>query len=99
MYFYQYLFMCLYIGIYLFYHLSGSAMPGYLPQVNLVVSWGFLAYAVFVAGRIIVSCITLNAKGQMTGPNMRNGIMLALLHLLPFLLMSAFMLSEGFREN
>ncbi len=99
MYFYQYIFMCVYIGTYLFFHQNGAALPAYLPQVNLVVSWAFLAWAGFSAGRIIVDCIVSNAKGQMTGPNMRNGIILALLHLLPFLLMSAFMLGEGFKEN
>lgn len=71
-------------------------MPQPLPYVNTWVSWGFLLWGGFLAGRVIVDCILLTSKGQMSAGNARNGVLLAVLHFLPVLGMSVFMLKEGF---
>ena len=96
MYFIQYTFMCLFIGTYLFFQWSNAPMPGFLHQANIWISWGFLLWGVFLAGRIIVDCIGLNAKKQMSAGNAWNGVLLAVLHFLPTLAISFFMLKEGF---
>ncbi len=96
MYFYNYIFMCLYIGTYLYFQWMDAAMPDYLRQLNIWVSWGFLLWGGYLAVRVIVDCVSLNAQNQMTADNMRNGILLSLLHFLPTFLMSVFMLREGF---
>lgn len=98
MYFLNYIFMCLYIGIYLFFHLSNTPFPDFLRQVNTYTCWAFLLWGGFMAGRVIVDCLMLSAQNQMTAENVRNGILLAILHFLPTLLMSVFMLKEGFAE-
>ncbi len=96
MYVYNYIYMCLYIGIFLYFQWIGAAMPDILPQLNMWVSYAFLLWGTYSAGRIIVDCIMLNSKGQMTAAHMRDGILLSLLHFLPTFLMSVFMLKEGF---
>ncbi len=96
MFVYNYIYMCLYIGIFLYFQWMGAAMPDILPQLNMWVSYGFLLWGTYTAGRIIVDCILLNYKGQMTAVHTRNGIVLALMHFLPTFLMSVFMLKEGF---
>lgn len=96
MYFYNFIFMCLYIGVYLYYQLTETALPAFLHQANIWISWGFLLWGGYMAAKIIVDCLMLNAKGQMTPEHVRSGILLALLHFLPTLLMSVFMLKEGF---
>lgn len=96
MYFIQYAFMCFYIGTYLYFQSSNAPMPPLLPNVNSWVSWGFLLWGGFLAGRVIVDCILLQAKGQMTAGNFRNGFLLAVLNFLPVLAMSVFMLRQGF---
>jgi hypothetical protein len=97
MYFLNYIFMCLFIGIYLYYFLSGTPFPDFLQPVGRWVSWGFLAWAGLMSARIVVDCLLLGAKGQMTGPNVMNGILLAILNFLPVFLMSVFMLREGYK--
>lgn len=97
MYVYNYLYMCLYIGIFLYFQWVGRAMPDFLPQFNMIVSWGFLLWGTFTAGRIILDCLMLSSKGQMSAVHVRNGILLALMHFLPTVLMSVFMLKEGFK--
>lgn len=96
MYFIQYAFMCLFIGTYLFFQWSNTPMPGFLHQANIWVFWGFLLWGGFLAGRVIVDCILLNSKSQMSAGNAWNGVLLAVLHFLPTLAMSFFMLKEGF---
>ncbi len=96
MYFIQYAFMCLYIGIYLYFQVTNTPMPALLPNVNTWVSWGFLLWGGFQAGRVIVDCMLLSAKDQMSAANAWNGVLLAILHFLPILGMSLFMLRQGF---
>lgn len=88
--------MCLYIGIYLFYYCSGAPMPGFLPKVNIWVNWGFLIWGGFQSGRVIVDCLWMHARNEMSRGNMWNGMLLALLQFLPVFLISVFMLKEGF---
>lgn len=97
MYLINYFYMCLYIGIFLYFNWTDRAMPGFLPQLNMIVCWGFLLWGTFIAGRVIVDCLALGSKGQMSAENVRNGIILSLMHFLPTLLMSVFMLREGFK--
>lgn len=99
MYIFNFLYMCLFIGVYLYFYLTGSPLPELLRSANTWVCWGFLLWGGFVAGRVIVDCISLGTQGQMTAANIRNGILLALLDYLPTLLMSGFMLREGFMER
>jgi hypothetical protein len=96
MYLYQYFFMALYIGVYVFYQYSGAPMPAFWPTVNTYVSWAFLLVALFFSGRVVVDCLLLHARGEMTTHHMTNGILLAVLNFLPSLLMSVFMLRQGF---
>lgn len=96
MYFIQFFFMCLYIGIYLYFQWTNTPMPGFWSGVNVWVSWGFLLWGGFGAGRVIVDCAQLSMKGQMSAGNAWNGVLLAVLHFLPVFLMSFFMLKEGF---
>lgn len=96
MYFFNYIFMCLYIGVYLCFQLTDTPLPALLSDVNVWVSWGFLLWGGYLSCRVIVDCLMLNAKNQMTQANMWNGLLLAVLNFLPTLLMSVFMLKEGF---
>ena len=96
MYFYQFIFMCLYIGVYLYYQLSDKVFPELLRTVNTWVMWGFLAWGGYWAGKVIIDCIWMSFKNQMTPENVRNGILLAVLNFLPTLLIALFMLKEGF---
>ena len=99
MYFFNYFFMCLYIGVYLFYQLTDSSMPDFFPKINVAVNWGFLLWSGFMSGRIIVDCLLSRAKNEMTPANMANGILLAVLQFLPTLLIATFMLREGFANR
>lgn len=96
MYFFNYIFMCLYIGVYLYFQLTDTPLPAILSDANVWVSWGFLLWSGYLSGKIIVDCLMLNAKNQMTQANMWNGLLLAVLNFLPTLLISVFMLKEGF---
>ena len=78
------------------FQLSNTPLPALLPQVNTWVSWAFLPWGGFLAGRVIVDCILLQAKGQMTAGNFRNDLLLAVLNYLPVLAMSVFMLRQVF---
>jgi hypothetical protein len=95
--FLNYIFLCLYIGIYLYFHLNDAPFPDFLRTVNLVVCSGFLLWGGYIAGKVILDCILLGAKGQMQPVHIRNGIMLAILHYLPVVLMSVFLLKEGYK--
>ncbi len=95
----NFLYMCLLIGVYLYFHVTGSPFPEFLRSANRWISWGFLLWGGFIAGRVIVDCISLGAQEQMSAANIRSGILLALLDYLPTLLMSVFMLREGFMER
>ncbi len=97
--FIQYTFMCLYIGAYLFYHWSEKAFPEVLRAVNTWVMWGFLAWGGYWVVKVVLDCLRLGAKSQMTPVNVRNGILLAILNFIPVLLMALFMLQEGFVEK
>ncbi|MCC6461502.1 MAG: hypothetical protein IT260_13600 [Saprospiraceae bacterium] len=88
--------MSLYIGVYVYFQIIEAPLPAFLPQVNTWVNWGLLLWAGYQSGKIIVDCVQSHAKNQMTTDNMWNGILLALLHALPTVLMALFMLREGF---
>ncbi len=97
MYFIQYILMCLYIAMYLYFQLTHTPMPEQLPIINTGIAFAFLAWGGFWSVRVTVDCIRLRAKNQMTVENMRKGLLLAMLNFLPNLGMSGFMLLEGFR--
>lgn len=99
MYFYQYIFMCLYVFGFLYFQVNALPIPEWMRQANTWVSFAFLLIGIFFSGRVIVDCIITNAKGQMTSVNMMRGILLATLNFLPTLLMSIFMLREGFVQK
>jgi len=96
MYFYQYAFLCLYICAFLYFQLTNTPPPEFMHHLNVWVSWGFLLWGGYMSGKVMVDCILLGAKNQMTPVNVRSGILLALLNFVPTLLMSVFMLKEGF---
>lgn len=96
MYFIHYAFMCLYIGIYVYFQCAEAPLPDYLPRVNTWINWGFLLLAGYQMFRIIIDSLQLHAKDQMSTANMWNGILLALLYALPTVLMAVFMLRQGF---
>lgn len=97
MYFYAFIYMCCYITLYLYFQFTQTPMPGFLPYLNKGIGWGFILLGAYISGKIIVDCLASSAKGQMTQANMAGGILLALLHFLPTLLIALFMLKEGFR--
>lgn len=97
MHFINYAFMCVYIGIYLFYKLNEMPFPDYFRTINMCVCWGFLLWGGYYAGKVIIDCLQLNFKNQMTTPNMVSGILLAITNYLPGLMISVFMLKEGFK--
>lgn len=97
MYFIQYILMCAYIATYLYFQLTNTPMPAQLPLINTGIACAFLAWGGFWSIRVIVDCIRLRAKNQMTVENMRKGMLLAVLNFLPNLGMSGFMLLEGYR--
>lgn len=99
MYFIQYAFMCLLIGTYLFFQTTNAPVPAFLYQANTWVFWAFLLWGGFLAGRVVVDCILLNTKDQMSAGNAWNGVLLATLHFLPVLGMSLFMLKHGFVDK
>lgn len=99
MYLFNYIFMCLYIGVYVFYQWAEMPMPAWLPKVNVGVNWGFLLWGIYSSGRIVVDCILSRFKNEMSPANTLNGILLAVLDFLPVLLMSGFMLREGFASR
>lgn len=94
MYFFYY--MCLYIGTYVYYQWVEQPMPTFLPMLNKGISAFFLLWGLYSAGRIVIDCLRLHAKEEMTGEHMRNGILMSVLYFLPTLLMTVFMLKEGF---
>lgn len=93
----NYIFMCLFIGAHLWFQFTEAPVPGFLRTANLVVFWAFLLIGGYFAGKVIVDCIMSSFKGQMTPVNVRNGILLATINYLPMVLMSVFMLREGFK--
>lgn len=93
----NYAFMCIYIGIYLAYKLTDTPFPDFFRTINICVSSVFLIYAAYLAGKVIIDCIQLNLKNLMTQSNMISGILLAVTNVLPAILMSVFMLKEGFK--
>lgn len=95
----NFVYLCLMIGTYLYYHTTGTPFPEHLRSLNTWVCWGFLAWGGFYAGRVIVDCILSGIQGQMQPEHIRNGILLALVSYLPTVLMSVFMLREGFMER
>lgn len=97
MHFYNYIFMCLYIGVYIGYQLMNAPFPGFLRTLNIWVCWGFLLWGAYWAGKVILDCILLSMKNQMSSANAISGVMLAVLNFLPGLLISVFMLKEGFK--
>ncbi|MEO6038158.1 MAG: hypothetical protein ABIQ93_07070 [Saprospiraceae bacterium] len=96
MYFQQYACMCLFIGAYLYFQLTNTPLPAFFTTANTWIFWAFLAWGAFQSGRIIVDCAMLSSQGQMSAPNAWNGILLAVLSLLPTLGMSLFMIKAGF---
>ncbi len=96
MYFIQYAFMCLIVGAYLFFQLNNTPVPGFFYQLNTWAAWAFLVWGGYYAVRVIVDCILLSAKSQMTAANAWNGVLLAVLNFLPVLGMSFFLLRQGF---
>ncbi len=96
MYFIQYAFMCLFIGTSLFFQLNDTPTPGVFFQLNTWVSWAFLLWSGYGASRVILDCLRLSAQKQMSTGNAWRGVLLAVLHFLPALGMSLFMLKEGF---
>ena len=99
MHYFQFLFMCLYIAAYKSFELSGASVPSFMPTVNLVFSGGFLLWSAFQWFRVTIDCIRLYFRKEMSPENVRNGILLVTLDLIPALLMSVFMLTDSFREN
>ncbi|MFM9950720.1 MAG: hypothetical protein ACKV1O_22475 [Saprospiraceae bacterium] len=95
--FLNYIFLCLSIGVYLFFHLTNTPTPGFLRTVNLIVCWAFLLWGGYIAGKVIIDCIQLGAKGQMQPVHIREGILLATINYLPVVMMSVFMLKEGYK--
>lgn len=99
MYFINYAVLCLFIGIYLYFYATNTPMPAFWVTIRVWVSWGFLLWGTYESGRIIVDCIVSNIKGEMSAANALNGLMLAVLNVLPVFLMSIFMLKEGFASK
>ncbi|MCI1267369.1 MAG: hypothetical protein LKG19_12410 [Saprospiraceae bacterium] len=95
--FFSFGFMCLMIGIFLFFELSASSMPDILWKLNFWISWIFIVWASYTAGRVIVDCLKLSGQGQMSSENVSSSILLSILHILPTLAISIFMLKEGFK--
>lgn len=94
-----YLYMCLFIGTYLYHYATDAPFPDVLRTANTWICWALLLWGGYQAGRVIVDCLLLSAQNQMTATNVRNGILLALLGYLPTLLIGVFMLREGFVEK
>jgi len=94
-----YLYMCLFIGTYLYYYTTGAPFPELLRTANTWICWALLLWGGYQAGKIVLDCVTLSAQGQMSSANVRDGILLALLDYLPTLLIGVFMLREGFMET
>jgi hypothetical protein len=94
-----YLYMCLFIGTYLYFYGTGAPFPEFLRSLNGWVCWAFLLWGGYQAGSVIVDCLVLSSKDQMTPSNARDGILLALISYLPTLMISIFMLREGFMER
>lgn len=94
--FISYAFLCIFIGLYLYFQFNNQPLPAYFDQARVWVAWGLLLWAGFSAGRVIVSCISLGAKGEMTAEHIRSGMLLGVLHGLPAMLMAIFLLRSGF---
>ncbi len=96
MYFIQYVCMCLFIGAYLYFQTTDTPPPPFFFSATTWIFGAFLLWGGYLSVRVIVDCILLSSKGQMTGANVRNGMLLAVLNFLPTLGMSVFMLKTGF---
>lgn len=96
MYYINYAFLCLFVGVYVFFQMTETPVPAFWNTARVWISWGFLLWAGYSSGRIIVDCIVSNMKGEMSTGNALNGLLLAVLNMLPVFLMSIFMLKEGF---
>ena len=94
-----YLYMCLFIGVYLYHYWTDTPFPEYLRSLNTWACWALLLWGAFLVIRVIVDCLRLSAANQMSAENVRDGILLALMHFLPTLLIAVFMLREGFVER
>ncbi|MCC7026533.1 MAG: hypothetical protein IT265_06235 [Saprospiraceae bacterium] len=90
-------FMCLFIGIFLYFEMSATAMSDILWKLNFWINWMFIVWASYSVGRIVLDSIILNSQGQMTSANLMSSMLLAVFHALPTLAISIFMLKEGFR--
>ena len=97
MYFIQFAFMAGYVCLSLYFQSVNTPVPLFLTTASTWIAWGFLLWGGFGAVRIIVDCLQLRAKNQMTAENMRSGMLLAVLHFLPSFGMSGFIILEGFR--
>ncbi len=96
--FLNYIFLCLSIGIYLFFHLTNTPTPGFLRTVNMVVCWAFLLWGGYIAGKVILDCIQCWApKGKCSRFISAKGILLATINYLPVVMMSVFLLREGYK--
>lgn len=91
-------FMCFIIGVFLYFEMSATEMPGILLKFNFWINWIFIVWASYSVGRIVLDSIMLNSQGQMTSANLMSSMLLAIFHALPTLAISIFMLKEGFRQ-
>lgn len=90
-------FMCFIIGVFLYFEISATEMPGILLKFNFWINWMFIVWASYSVGRILLDSFMLNSQGQMTSANLMSSMLLAVFHALPTLAISIFMLKEGFR--
>jgi hypothetical protein len=96
MYFINYAFLCLFVGVYVYFQMTGAPVPAFWNTARVWASWVFLLWAGFEAGRVILDSILTNLKGEMSTANMLNGMLMVVLNILPILLMSFFLLKEGY---
>ena len=96
MYFTQYICMSLFIGAYLYFQMTATPPPPLFFTATTWIFAAFLLWGIYTSGSIILDCVMLNTKGQMTSANAWNGVLLAVLNLVPTLGMSVFMLTQGF---
>lgn len=99
MYFYAYIYMCCFIAIYLFYQFTQTPLPAFLQYLHTGISWGFLLIGGYYCIKIVVDCLILYNKSEMSQTHMLNGMLLAFLHYLPTLLIALFMLKAGFQTS
>lgn len=97
MFWYQFAFLSLMVLGYQGFRLVDASFPPLLLTLNFWVAVAFLGWGGYHALRVIIDCIALGARGEMQAVHMRNGIVLALMVYLPKVLMSWFLIREGFR--